>query len=73
MFLGGKKKKKGSWVWNNIINSRQLLEKCNCWKIGNEIALNVWNALCVPNLEGFRLNPRISSPNNPTWVTKFIL
>jgi len=41
-------------------------EKGACWKIGNGIALYIWNAPWVPQLKGFNLKPRIASLNNFT-------
>jgi hypothetical protein len=62
-----------SWVWNTIPGSRDMLGKGACWKIGNGVALDIWNASWVPHLEGFKPNPSTDSPNNPNWVPELVL
>lgn len=44
-----------------------------CWKIGNSMVLDTWNAPWVPEPNLFKPKSRINIHNNPTCVLKIIM
>lgn len=61
-----------SWIWNSLLEDRNLLGKGLIWSVGNGESIRFWEDKWVPNIDSERILSTPPSGCQWKWVSDFI-
>lgn len=71
-FFNVRKNKSDSQVWKDIVDSREIIAKGACFKVGDGCSINIWTEPWVPWIDGFRVQPKSEVEDLPSLVEELI-
>lgn len=73
-FLHHSPKSNSSFFWKGLCKIQDLIMKGSCYRIANGAMVNIWTDPWVPNIEGFKPNPREGANSRlVTWARSSLM